>query len=137
MYIYIYLNLCLWIYSDEDTSFYDEAQSKGFQDFRYCLVMHMGERNLADIITKVIYCWYVYICWYSCEGYGGYIFIYIYVYIFIIINQASPILLFRALVWFIVGLFGYICIFLYVDSFMPLAGLYFCIGLCILWHRLL
>jgi hypothetical protein len=30
----------------------------------------------------------------------------------------------------------YICIFryLYVDSLMPLAGLYFCVGLCILWH---
>eukprot|EP00596_Hydrurales_sp_CCMP1899_P005046 CAMPEP_0119046350 /NCGR_PEP_ID=MMETSP1177-20130426/46018_1 /TAXON_ID=2985 /ORGANISM="Ochromonas sp, Strain CCMP1899" /LENGTH=736 /DNA_ID=CAMNT_0007019377 /DNA_START=1046 /DNA_END=3253 /DNA_ORIENTATION=+ len=37
---------------DEDTSFYDEAVAKGFGAFPYCLVMHMGERNLADMMVK-------------------------------------------------------------------------------------
>lgn len=37
---------------DEDPDFRDEAVSKGFVDFPYCFVMHVGERNLGDVMVK-------------------------------------------------------------------------------------
>ena len=37
---------------DEDPDFRDEAVAKGFVDFPYCFVMHVGERNLGDVMVK-------------------------------------------------------------------------------------
>ena len=38
--------------SDKDDAFREEAVSKGMAHFPYCLVMPVGERNLADVMVK-------------------------------------------------------------------------------------
>jgi serine/threonine protein kinase len=37
---------------DEDPDFKDEAITKGFERFPYCFVMHVGDRNLGDVMIK-------------------------------------------------------------------------------------
>jgi serine/threonine protein kinase len=37
---------------DEDPDFKDEAIAKGFENFPYCFVMHVGGRTLGDVIMK-------------------------------------------------------------------------------------
>jgi serine/threonine protein kinase len=38
--------------SAEDADFHEEVVAKGFQNFPYCFVMQVGERNLTDIMIK-------------------------------------------------------------------------------------